>query len=257
MTGSAYSPRHVRPGAWVTVCAIALGLSLQACADRPNLPPADFASGTANPIQISRTQLAHEVSFSAAASEPEAAQMSALFAFIAASGIGPKDTVLIEHGGELIAQAHAQTLAARLSSIGLHPSVVSSANVPAGVARVVVERYVAIAPDCPDWSNKPSPNYQNYNQRNFGCADAANLAAMVADPKDLAMGATMGPQVGDPVTKPIYDYRAGEPGGTAVDFIFGVGATSKEAPASSPRGSSSSGGGAAAGSGAAASATGP
>jgi pilus biogenesis lipoprotein CpaD len=190
-----------------------LAVSLQACADRPNLPGPDFASGTANPIQISRTQIAHAVVFPAVGSEPEAAQLSSLFAFVAANSVGPKDTVLIEHAGGLSDQAHAETLAGRLTSVGLRPTVVASANVPARVARVVVERYEAIAPDCPDWSHKPSPNYQNYNQRNFGCADAANLAAMVADPKDLAMGATMGPQVGDPVTKPVLDYRAGTPGG--------------------------------------------
>jgi pilus assembly protein CpaD len=213
MTGRALPLRNQprAPGAWL--CVLALGAGLQACADRPDLPPPNFASGTANPIQISRTQIAHAVTFSPGASESDATQLSALFAFISANSLGPKDTVLVEHGGALIDQAHAETLAARLTSVGLHPAVVVSASLPTGVARVVVERYVAIAPDCPDWSRKPSPNFQNYNQRNFGCADAANLAAMVADPKDLAMGATMGPQVGDPVTKPVADYRAGTPGG--------------------------------------------
>jgi pilus biogenesis lipoprotein CpaD len=207
MTGPAFPLRN-RPWAPLSwLCALALGAGLQACADRPDLPLPNFASGTANPIQISRTQIAHAVTFSSGASESEATQLSALFAFISANSL------LVEHGGALIDQAHAETLAARLTSVGLHPAVVVSASLPTGVARVVVERYVAIAPDCPDWSRKPSPNFQNYNQRNFGCADAANLAAMVADPKDLAMGATMGPQVGDPVTKPVADYRAGTPGG--------------------------------------------
>jgi len=38
---------------------------------------------------------------------------------------------------------------------------------------------------------------------------------MVADPKDLAMGANLPAQVGDPVTKPVSNYRAGMPGGAA------------------------------------------
>ncbi len=254
MTASTHPPRHMRLRVCVSVCAIALGASLQACADRPNLPATDFASGTANPIQISRTQLAHAVSFSAGVSEPDATQASALFAFIAANSVGPKDTVLIEHGGALIDQARAEILAARLASIGLHPSVVPSANVPSGVARAVVERYVAIAPDCPDWSHKPSPNYQNYNQRNFGCADAANLAAMVADPKDLAMGANMGAQIGDPATKPVADYRAGKspaPGGA------GQGGTSAGAGGGASGDAGSSGAGGAGSATAAPSATGP
>jgi pilus assembly protein CpaD len=205
-----------RRGAWVRVCALGLTVGLQACADRPSLPVPNIASGTPNPIQISRTQIAHAVTFPPGAAELEAPQVSALIAFIAANGVGPKDTILIEHDGELVGQAHAETVSAQLVAIGLRPSIVAAANLTSGVARVVVERYIAIPPDCPDWSHKPSPNFQNYDQRNFGCADAVNLAAMVADPKDLAMGAAMGPQVGDPVTKPIYEYRAGTPGGAAV-----------------------------------------
>ncbi len=248
MTAPASPVREPRSRLWARLCVLALGASLQACADRPNLPGPDFASGTANPIQISRTQTAHAVSFPAAGSDPDAAQLSSLFAFVAANSVGPKDTVLIEHAGGLSDQAHAETLASRLMSVGLRPTVGASANVPAGAARVVVERYEAIAPDCPDWSHKPSPNYQNYNQRNFGCADAANLVAMVADPKDLAMGATMGPQVGDPATRPIYNYRADTPGLTITEFFFGGGVVSKEEVGPKARGSSSSGGGAAAGS---------
>jgi len=251
MTAPASPSLKPRSRPWAGLCILALGASLQACADRPNLPGPDFASGTANPIQISRTQIAHAVAFPAMGSEPEAAQLSSLFAFVAANSVGPKDTVLIEHAGGLSDQAHAETLAGRLTSVGLHPSVVASANVPAGVAQVVVERYEAIAPDCPDWSHKPSPNYQNYNQRNFGCADAANLAAMVADPKDLAMGATMGPQVGDPVTKPVSEYRAGTPGGLKTGSLPTSGGAS-----ASGGGAPSGGAGAASGS-SAPSASGP
>jgi pilus biogenesis lipoprotein CpaD len=240
-----FIPRRGRSTAWGWLWATALTAGLQACADGPSPPKTDFASGTANPIQISRTQIAHSVPFPQSGSEPDAGQMSALFAFIAANGVGPKDTVLIEHGGELRDQAHAETLASRLSSIGLRPRIVNNTRVAAGVERVVVERYVAIAPNCPDWSQKPSPNYQNDNQRNFGCADAANLAAMVADPKDLAMGASLGAQLGDPVTKPVADYRTGTPAGD------GLGASGK-APAGGA--GASSGGGAGSG---APSATGP
>jgi len=229
---------------------MALTAGLQACADSPNMPKTDFVSGTSNPIQISRTQIAHMVPFPQSGSEPEASQTSALFAFIAANSVGPKDTVLIEHGGELRDQAHAETLASHLSSIGLHPTLVANASMAAGIERVIVERYVAIAPNCPDWSRKPSPNYQNYNQRNFGCADAANLAAMVADPKDLAMGATMGAQIGDPATKPVADYRTGAPAGGGAGGLGGLGG------ASSGGAGPSGGGGAGAGSGAP-SATGP
>jgi len=228
-------PRHPRLAATALLSVTALiGATLQGCADSPKLPLPNVASGTDNPIQISRTQIAHAVTFPQAGSEPGEAQMSALFAFIAANSVGSKDTILVQYGGQLIDQARAETISARLAAVELHPSVVAGANLSSGVVRVVVERYVAIAPDCPEWSHKPSPNYQNDNQRNFGCADAANLAAMVADPKDLAMGANLPAQVGDPVTRPVSNYRAGIPGGAPAG-----GASGASAGGTSPSGAAS------------------
>jgi len=228
-------PRHPRLAATALLSVMALiGATLQGCADSPKLPLPNVASGTDNPIQISRTQIAHAVTFPQAGSEPGEAQMSALFAFIAANSVGSKDTILVQYGGQLIDQARAETISARLAAVELHPSVVAGANLSSGVVRVVVERYVAIAPDCPEWSHKPSPNYQNDNQRNFGCADAANLAAMVADPKDLAMGANLPAQVGDPVTRPVSNYRAGIPGGAPAG-----GASGASAGGTSPSGAAS------------------
>lgn len=192
-----------------TAAGSLLALSLSGCADPPSPPLQAFASGDANPIQISRSRLVHAVRFADHAPAADSGQISELFQFVAANSVGPADTVLVERGDGALAQVRAASLAATLSSAGLHPLVVADAQTPAEIARVVIERYVAIAPDCPDWSGPPGPGFRNYNEKNFGCADAKNLAAMVADPKDLAIGAALPAQAGDPATLPVHRYREG------------------------------------------------
>jgi pilus assembly protein CpaD len=54
-------------------------------------------------------------------------------------------------------------------------------------------RYVAKAPDCPDWSENVSRDPQNMPYPNLGCATQRNLAVAVADPRDL-----MGPRAETP-----------------------------------------------------------
>lgn len=53
-------------------------------------------------------------------------------------------------------------------------------------------RYAAVAPECGrNWENL-AVERDNYHQANFGCAMAANLAATIADPRDLVAPRTMG-----------------------------------------------------------------
>jgi pilus assembly protein CpaD len=51
--------------------------------------------------------------------------------------------------------------------------------------RLSYMRYVAKAPDCPDWSENVARDPQNMPYPNLGCATQTNLAAMVAEPRDL------------------------------------------------------------------------
>lgn len=52
-------------------------------------------------------------------------------------------------------------------------------------------RYRAIAPDCPQGWSDLTPEPGNSRQPRLGCAMANNLAAMVADPRDLIAPRTM------------------------------------------------------------------
>ncbi len=54
--------------------------------------------------------------------------------------------------------------------------------------RVEVTTLQASAPACPNWSRRSDDDFSNLPSSNFGCADAANLAAQVDDPRDLVAG---------------------------------------------------------------------
>lgn len=100
-----------------------------------------------------------------------------------------------------------------MASIGNAP--VTAGAVPPGSVRVVVSRATASVPGCPDWSRPSSPDFVGSTMSNFGCANNAALAAMVADPMDLVQGREAGPAVDPAVSgKAIRVYRDTAPTGT-------------------------------------------
>lgn len=122
-----------------------------------------------------------------------------------------------------------RVVAAHLRDIGYAPKVlppVRRATVnPLGVdsVRVTVGRFVALGPDCPDWTNPSSAGAKNLPASNHGCADAANLAVMIDQPQDLVRGRGAGSRVtGDsavltarPDIKAVETYSdSGAPGST-------------------------------------------
>lgn len=92
---------------------------------------------------------------------------------------------------------------------------VSAGVINPGTVRVIVSRTRAVVPNCPNWSEASAPNFHNRAMSNFGCAVNSNIAAMVADPRDLVRGRA-GTGVSDTLTadKAIDYYRKAEPTGS-------------------------------------------
>jgi pilus assembly protein CpaD len=65
---------------------------------------------------------------------------------------------------------------------------ITAGAIPAGTVRVVVSRSTATVSGCPDWSRPAAPEMVGSTMSNYGCANNAALAAMVADPLDLVQG---------------------------------------------------------------------
>lgn len=97
------------------------------------------------------------------------------------------------------------------------------------IVRVVLTRTSASVTGCPDYSHPTTMTADASTSSNFGCATAANLAAMIADPADLVRGAPGSPTA-DPLTmsKAIGAFRAAAPSG-------GGGAAVKNESAGGPK----------------------
>ena len=91
---------------------------------------------------------------------------------------------------------------------------VTQGDIPAGSIRVIVSRMNASVPNCPDWSRPANFNFDGHAMSNYGCAVNGNLAAMVADPRDLISGRTGATSPdGATAAKAIRTYRSAVPTG--------------------------------------------
>lgn len=133
----------------------------------------------------------------------------ALAGFLATYRVEPGDEVSVTGGSAAQRLAVVRELA-RLGLPGARNTPDQPAASPAPVL-VVVDRYSATVPNCPDWSKPQSADFGNTIDSNFGCANAYDLGQMVADPHDLLEGRRLGP--GDAAAQEvgIDKYEQGQP----------------------------------------------
>lgn len=81
------------------------------------------------------------------------------------------------------------------SALALRPYYAEGRGEPP--IRMSFENYVAIPPDCGDWSQNLADDRENVPFPNFGCSTQRNLAVMVANPRDLVK-----PRGSDPSSRP-------------------------------------------------------
>lgn len=101
----------------------------------------------------------------------------------------------------------------------LDASGVSASDVEAAAYRSAEEkrelvlsytRYVATPPACGDWSSPFKRDFKNLSTPNYGCATRNNLAAMIADPRDLVQPADETPADVAARIRAVGAYRRGE-----------------------------------------------
>ncbi len=115
-------------------------------------------------------------------------------------------------------QARMTYLSGLLKKRGLH---LSPEVTPFGIspgqdqARLLISRYVVTPPRCGDWSQPSTDNYGNVGTVNMGCANQANLGLMVANPRDLIIGATNDVPDAEKASKAVHTYRTKKPGKAA------------------------------------------
>lgn len=111
-------------------------------------------------------------------------------------------------------------VALSLDALGLdaahHPVAIEAGGTPGeqtlGEDQVdlVVQRYRISVPPCPDWSRPDALGNQNTAASNLGCANAANLSLMLADPGDLVEGRGSDVTAAAPAADAVAALRAGK-----------------------------------------------
>lgn len=88
-----------------------------------------------------------------------------------------------------------------MADVGLKPSDVNIEAVQSGDAQAPIRisylRYVAEGPQCGKWPANLAQSYGNLVHPNMGCANQANLAAMIANPADLVTPRASTPRSGE------------------------------------------------------------
>jgi pilus assembly protein CpaD len=173
------SPQRPLAGA----LALSLGLALAACG---GMPSNRSVYSVKQPV-VERSTVALDV-----ATSPEGlpvAEQRRVAAWFEAMDLRYGDRVSVEDPLD-----RPETRAAVADLVGRHGLLladgvpVTSGDLQPGQARVVLLRSRASVPGCPDWSGSSDANFTNGISAGYGCANNANLAAMVADPEDLIKG---------------------------------------------------------------------
>ncbi len=111
----------------------------------------------------------------------------------------------------------AERIAVELSDLGVPRNRIAvvppgSADVPNTVAIGFI-RYRAVSPVCGNWSANLAITYDNRQSPNFGCAVQHDIAAMIADPRDLATPKAEDTEDVDRRLTILGNYEKGEPTG--------------------------------------------
>jgi pilus assembly protein CpaD len=165
-----------------------------ACSAPVNGPEVGFADGARNhPILVEPSYQSIKLFYSPAdrgLTPVDAARLENFVDDYRAHGNG---SIAISAPAGVNASLPLNYLTQRINEMGVSRDkiMVSSHDTPTGDLRIEINfvSYLARTDECGDWSEDVSKVFNNSTAANFGCSVQQNIAAMVADPRDL-----MGPR---------------------------------------------------------------
>jgi pilus assembly protein CpaD len=163
---------------------IALSLSVAACS------ASNRGLESARQPVVSRTDYVLDVASGgdAGLSRADASRLSGWFESLQLA-YGDRVSVDVPNGqNDEATRAAVAALANRYGLLIDETAPLTTGNLAPGSVRVVVSRMKAEVPGCPDWKTKSEFDFNSSTASNFGCAVNSNLAAMIADPRDLVQG---------------------------------------------------------------------
>jgi pilus assembly protein CpaD len=170
------------------------GLSLAAvlvassCAGPEHNPGGTFEDGVVNhPITVEPSYKSLKLSYSPAGlSNTDAALLRAFVQDYSEHGNG---SIAVSAPANVDSQGAITWFADQINALGVSRDhiLVATHDAPASDARVEINyvAYQAHTDECGDWSEDLAFTLDNATPKNFGCSVQHNIAAMVADPRDL------------------------------------------------------------------------
>ena len=208
-----------------TPLALLLTLSLAACATPRMVQQGKSVPTEADLHEISVSQAGVRLEIPVAGagggvSAETVAQLNQFGANYRAVGHGPLMVSTPTGSGDADAAARvAQSVRMQLVDNGVSFAAIAGGTYDAGgrgTAPIVLSftRFEAEAPDCqPLWKVNLASSLDNRVTKNFGCSVNANLAAMIADPADLAGHRAEEPRDAARRDVVLGKYREGDPSG--------------------------------------------
>ena len=153
-------------------------------------------------------------------------QRNALASLAQRYNSGSREALVIEvpEGNDPVVMRTAENISATLQAAGISPQQIRYAayNSPNSRAPVVAgfTTWVAEVPRCgTEWGNLTRTG-NNAGASNFGCAVNANLAAQIADPRDIVSPRAMTPANAQRRTVVFEAYRQGQPTSAARETLM-------------------------------------
>jgi pilus assembly protein CpaD len=172
------------------------GLSLVAilmassCAGPNDGPNPGFEDGLRNhPIAVEPSYQSIKVAYSPADQGLSTSDAARFNAFVNDYRVHGSGSIAISAPSGMNATVAIAFFAERINAMGISRDhiLVSSHDAPSGDTQVELNyvAYRAHTDACGDWSEDLSMTLENDTPKNFGCAVQQNIAAQVADPRDL------------------------------------------------------------------------
>ncbi len=151
--------------------------ALAACSSEQPLPPPDMVKS----IHVEHVRVQYAAAFAPGVSELPAPEVTRLDTFLDQAGMLPGDRVFVSAPtNDPLAGARTGRLASLLArhGLGIEPVPPPPGGIEPNRVLVLVDRYVAVPPACPDWSDDPSGSHSNnVTSSNYGCATLSDLGA--------------------------------------------------------------------------------
>jgi pilus assembly protein CpaD len=179
--------------------AVAALIALGSCATTPDKSPGMvMPDGAANhPITVEPSYRSLKLDWAPQVGGLAPAEQVQLDAFISDYIAHGNGSIAVSAPAVMGGQDASGYFAARINSMGVSRDKILIAAHDAGSGNMQVEvnyvSYQAHTDKCGDWSDDLAFTLDNSTPKNFGCSVQQNIAAEVADPRDLLGPRTMGP----------------------------------------------------------------